>query len=835
MDDKVGNLKLLSADLDLSAARLQEIIDSLPYTIFVCRFAPGDSTPAYSFVSANVNRILGVDADAVLRGREMPFRNVLPEDRSSVNEHICEAFAHGGEWRHEFRVRVGAAVHWVECRACVSKLPDGGAAAHGCWVDVSERKAHEIEYHGTYERFRRMFESAPQAIGISDSTGKVKSVNPQYTKIFGFTLDEIPTLADAFKNHFPDPAYRMRIMEEWNAATEESARTGAPARVVVARMRCKNGTERIVEARTAAVGDERIVILNDVTERVEAEIERARAEERMRLWTSVLDHSSEGILVCDAERRILLVNAAFRELTGYSEEDVIGQTPRILQSGRQDASFYAAMWKALNETGQWRGEIWNRRKSGEFYAEWLSISAVRDERGMVTHYVGVFSDITRHKESEERIRHLAQYDALTDLPNRMLFNDRLDQLIKAAERDGSKIGVLYVDLDRFNDVNDSLGHEAGDQLLVTMSKRMSEAVRHADTIARMGGDEFVVVLSRLHHPEDAAAVAQKLLNVITQPLLLGGNEIATSASIGICIFPDDGIDAGDLVRNADAAMYRAKAAGRSVYRFYTRDMNERALERLSTENALRRAIENREFVLHYQPQIDLASGAIVATEALIRWNRPGVGLVPPGEFIPIAEERGLITQIGRWTIEEAARQAVAWDAAGITIPVAVNLSAVQFHQRRFVEYIAAMLREYRLKPECFELELTERIIIHDAEATVAVFERLHRLGVGLSIDDFGTGYSSLNYLRRFPIDMIKIDKSFVGEITEHSDTTRIIISIIALAKGLGLKVLAEGVETEAQRTFLCEHGCDRAQGFLFSRALPSEAFEKLFRRWPDRG
>lgn len=564
----------------------------------------------------------------------------------------------------------------------------------------------------------------------------------------------------------------------------------------------------------------RIWYFRDITERV-------KSEERLQLWSRVLDQSGEGIFVCDKDERILLVNQAFERLTGFSADDAVGKTPRILQSGLQDRAFYADVWKSVLETGTWRGEMWNRRKSGELYVEWLSISAVLDREGSVTHFIGIFSDITVRKQAEERIVHLAHYDALTDLPNRVLLMDRLSQLTKAAQRRKTRVAVVFIDLDRFKEVNDSLGHDAGDLLLQTLAKRLSAAVRDEDTVARIGGDEFVVVFQGLRLAQDVADLAQKLLSCLEAPVSLSGYELAVTASMGISLFPDDATNGQELIRNADAAMYQAKAAGRNAYMFYTGDLNQRALEMLSMENDIRRAIERREFVLYYQPQIDIVSGSVVGAEALIRWNHPDLGLLMPAKFISIAEERGLIVSIGSWVLEEASRQSAAWrNSRGLAIPIAVNVSTVQFRQKDFVEQIANTVRKHGITPNCLELELTERIVMRDAEATVEILQKLHGMGFQLSIDDFGTGYSSLSYLQRFPIDKIKIDQSFVIDKSAES----IVAAIVGLARSLKLKVIAEGVQTMQQLETLLALGCDEAQGFFFSPALAPEEFEKLLRK-----
>jgi len=695
------------------------------------------------------------------------------------------------------------------------------AGVFGIARDITERKQAEQEMLFKNTLLEAQAETTIDGILVVDESDHIVLVNKQFGLNFEIPDEVLNTRDDLIvRKHVTDkvedPDSFAERVKYLNSHRDEKSSD---------ELRFKNG--KIFDRYSAPLVDSkgqyrgRIWYFRDITETV-------KSEERLKLWSRVLDQSAEGIFICDPHERILLVNTAFVQLTGFSADEAVGKTPRILQSGRQDRAFYIDMWKSVSETGSWHGEMWNRRKSGEFYVEWLSISAVYDHKNAVTHYVGIFSDVTVRKQAEERIVHLANYDALTDLPNRVLLMDRLNQLTKAAQRRKSKVAVVFIDLDRFKEVNDSLGHDAGDLLLQTLAKRLSDAVRDEDTVARLGGDEFVVVFQGLHDVHDVAMLSQKLLSCLVKPVSLNGYELTVTASLGISLFPDDATSGAELIRNADAAMYQAKSAGRNAYQFYTSDLNRRALEMLSTENALRRAIERKEFVLHYQPQVDITSGSVVGAEALIRWNHPELGLVMPGKFIPIAEERGLIVPIGNWVIDEAARQAGIWrDSVGLSFPIAVNVSAVQFRQKDFVEQLADIVRKHGITPKCLELEVTESIIMRDAETTVEILKRLHDMGFRLSIDDFGTGYSSLRYLLRFPIDKIKIDQSFVADESAGS----IVTAVIALARSLTLKVIAEGVQTREQLEILREQQCDEAQGFLFSPAVASGEFEKLVREW----
>jgi diguanylate cyclase (GGDEF)-like protein len=462
------------------------------------------------------------------------------------------------------------------------------------------------------------------------------------------------------------------------------------------------------------------------------------------------------------------------------------------------------------------------------YVEWLAVSAVRNDAGEVSHYIGLFSDITARKQAEESVRRLAHFDPLTHLPNRSLLMDRAGQALTMASRANQKFALMFIDLDRFKNINDSMGHAAGDELLRQLAQRLSDCVRSSDTVARVGGDEFVIILTQILEVTDVAAVAQQLLAAIGAPIMLHEQEITMSASIGICIFPDDAIDVGTIMRNADAAMYDAKSGGRNRFQFYTREMNERALEKLATENALRRALQCDELVLHYQPQFKISTGELVGFEALIRWNRPRVGLVPPGEFIPIAEERGLIAQIDHWALRESVRQMAQWRSRGLRVPrIAVNVSAHEFHQPGFFEQVRDVIREYGVPADCVELEITEGVAMRDTEATIDLLKQLHEFGLHLSIDDFGTGFSSLNYLRCFPIDKIKIDRSFIHEMLGSASAMAVVQGIVGLAKCLDLEVIAEAVETEEQLHALQAANCDLVQGFLTGRPQPAQECEDL--------
>ena len=551
-----------------------------------------------------------------------------------------------------------------------------------------------------------------------------------------------------------------------------------------------------------------------------------RAEGDLQRYATVFTNSSEGMLITDAGGVIVAVNPAFTRITGYCAEDVVGHSPAILNSGRQDAGFYRQMWNAINSRGKWQGEIWNRRRNGSIYPEWLSITAVRGMDGQLLNYIGIFSDITERKEAEARILHLAHHDPLTNLPNRALLHDRLHQVVLQARRDRRGAAVLLLDLDRFKTINDTLGHDSGDGLLLQITERCRSVISETDTLARLSGDEFVFVLPDAGNPQDAAAIARRILDAVALPCQLGEHRITVTASIGIALYDQDGGSGSILLRNADAAMHRAKEAGRNGFEFYSAEMNTASLGQLLLENQLRGATERGELLLHYQPKVCARSGRLLGLEALLRWQHPELGMVAPGRFIPLAEETGLINAIGEWVLDEACRQQRAWLEAGLdVVPIAVNLSAQQLGQQNFVSRVASAIDAAGLAPSLIELELTETMLMRDIDRTIHTLVRLREMGVRLSIDDFGTGYSSLNYLRQFPVNALKIDRSFVSGISAEGTEGKIAAAIVGMAHSLGLEAIAEGVETEAQRSFLTAQGCHQLQGYLIGRPVPAAEIE----------
>ncbi|MBF0285545.1 MAG: EAL domain-containing protein [Magnetococcales bacterium] len=549
---------------------------------------------------------------------------------------------------------------------------------------------------------------------------------------------------------------------------------------------------------------------------------------QLRLTSQLYENAVEGMIIMDAAGIPLQVNPAFSTITGYLPEDVIGQNAPFLLFEEQEeegGGLVRDIWQALHAKGVWRGEIWNRRKGGDAYPEMRTITAIEDREGRIVNIVAVFHDLTDLKRSEAELKFQTYHDALTGLPNRTLFLDRLRQVLGHADRTGEKVGVVIIDLDLFKNINDSLGHVLGDRVLQETGKRLQSALRDEDTASRMGGDEFACIVRQVRNVQDVVHVVRKLLSGVNAPLTLEGNQLFMAASAGITLYPEDGKDETALLRNADMAVNRAKQAGRNRFVFYAPAMAEQASHRLRLESDLRRALEQHQFLVYFQPKLALASDRVTGMEALVRWHHPDKGLIPPGEFIPLAEETGLIIPLGDWVLETACRTLKKWLDAGFgPMRVAVNLSARQFQNKDLPRRVAEILEITGLPVHQLELEITESMVMANVERSVAILKEIREMGIHISVDDFGTGYSSLSYLTRFPLHALKIDRSFIMGLPEDADNASLVPAIISMAQGMRLKVIAEGVETLEQQEFLKQHGCDEIQGYYLSRPLPEEAF-----------
>ncbi|UTH74183.1 EAL domain-containing protein [Chromobacterium sp. IIBBL 290-4] len=581
--------------------------------------------------------------------------------------------------------------------------------------------------------------------------------------------------------------------------------------------------QAIIESRDKRHASRIAGTVQDITE-------SKRLEMRLRQSATVYENTVEGVIITDRQTRILDVNRAFSDITGYSRDEIIGLTPATLNSGQHDQRFYQDMWQSIRATGTWQGEIWDRRKNGEVYPEWLSITAVHNDTGDVTNYVGVFSDISQIKRSESELEQLAHYDSLTRLPNRLLFLSRLDHALLNAKREHRRVAVMFIDLDNFKQINDTRGHSAGDTLLIEVAERLTACLRTNDTVARIGGDEFVVVLENQKADYPVIDVANKIVQSCNQPFWLGGQEMMVTCSLGISMYPRDGLDAETLMRNADTAMYQAKAEGKGCFRFYTEELTRRAIQRVHMEQELRMALERKELYLVFQPKFLLESGQLIGAEALLRWQHPTLGQVGPETFIPLAEETGQIIPIGGWIIERACQIIRGWLNAGLSPGViSINIAGPQIHRAPIRETLRQALADYQIPPAMIDLEVTENFIMHNPDESLKVLAGLRELGVSLSIDDFGTGYSSLSYLKQLPIQTLKIDQSFVRGLPYNENDTAICQAIISLARSLRLELVAEGVENEEQRRFLIDAGCQYGQGYLYAKPMQANEFASLLK------
>ncbi|NVK19526.1 MAG: EAL domain-containing protein [Methylocystaceae bacterium] len=686
------------------------------------------------------------------------------------------------------------------------------------------QKENEIRRKAQIElqKLSQAIEQSPVSVVITNKDAQIEYVNPKFSENTGYSSDEIigqnPRILHADEKSITDYQQMWGTLasgQDWHGEFYNKRKDGSTfwERASLSPIVDSNG--EITHY---------VAVKEDITD-------KKQSEEQLSLAAAVFETAAEGLMVCDADTIIETVNKSFTEITGYSEEEIIGQKPSLFKSGYHDETFFQILYERLQRYGLWEGEIWNKRKNGDIYPQWLSIKALKDENGEILHYISLINDITVRKQNEERILYQANYDALTDLPNRSLFKDRLRQAIHGAERTGTQVALMFIDLDRFKHVNDTLGHACGDLLLQEASRRLSKLVRKTDTVARLGGDEFTVIISDLSDFRQIENLVDKMLKKLSAPYDLENNRAYVSASIGITIFPNDATNMDDLLKNADAAMYKAKEGGRNLSHFFTKKMNDQARERRNLEIALHQALEREEFALHYQPIIDAATGQLASCECLLRWHQPEHGNVYPDTFIPLAEDTGLILPIGEWVLKKACFEAKIWHRYTKAPPkVSVNMSSKQFQRTNVVDLVKNTLLETELPADQLTLEITESLLIGDDSQIMNQLNGLRDLDVGLSIDDFGTGYSSLSYLRRFPITTLKIDRAFVMDLPDDEEANALISAILSMADSLKLNVVAEGVETKDQLNRLKEGGCGFIQGYYYSPPLPIEAFRSIVKK-----
>jgi diguanylate cyclase (GGDEF)-like protein/PAS domain S-box-containing protein len=773
-------------------------------------------------------RMLGFTAEDVPNTLAAWRSLIHPEDQPKVRKTFESLLAGEGDTHqviYRMRTKVGD-YRWVQTAAHLLR-DAAGRPRHmiGTNTDITEQREMEqrleqlmAALNESEAHFRRFFDEARAVMLLIDpADGRIIDANPAASAFYGYPREELLAL------HITD----INQMRQEDVAAEMAQALAAGREQSILPHRLKSGEIRTVEVYSSPYQyDNRLVIyaiVHDISERVQA-------ERGLREAAAVFESTAEAIMITDSSGTIRRINQAFTNMTGYSEAESLGKTPRILKSDRHDEAFYQGMWERLLSQGRWEGELWNRRKNGDIFPVWQIVSTVRDEQGKAVGFVSLFIDITQKKRDEDEIAYRANYDTLTGLPNRNLLAERLSQALKQARREGSRVAVMFIDLDFFKQVNDTLGHAVGDRLLQLVAERMRLCVRETDTIARLGGDEFVILLMDIDKIAPAGIVAEKLIAQMVEAFVIEGNEIHIGASIGITIFPDDGRDVDMLFRNADLAMYRAKTMGRNNAQFFEPALTSAALDRRALENDLRGALSRHEFRLHFLPLVDLASSKIMGVEALLRWQHPQRGLLDPGSFVPLAEETGLIREIGAWALDEASRQLAGWETAGHSLTLAINVSIRQLPEALSVKNILAVLYKYGLTPQQLVLEITESVLLADAPAIQQWFIAAGAAGLHLAIDDFGTGYSSLAYLKRFPVRHVKIDRTFVQNMAGDAGNRALVEAILAMAHSLGLSVVAEGVEDAGQASLLRAHDCELAQGYLYSQPLPADELLTLLNK-----
>jgi diguanylate cyclase (GGDEF)-like protein/PAS domain S-box-containing protein len=748
---------------------------------------------------------------------------VLPKYRNAFVTLIKQVFE-GKSGNLEFEIRGLKGTHrWLETHAVPLRDRHGTITALlSITRDITERRHIEQRLKESESHFRDTFEYAP--IGVSNVAldKHYLAVNQTYCDIVGYSREELLTMTIMDLTQDQDKVAHTLLIQQLLTGEKKKF---CIEKQVVHKDHNLVWVSLSVQLCYSAAGSPDYIIAT-----IENITERKLAETHTRIAATVFE-SQEGMLITDANKIILKVNHAFTRITGYSADDVIGKTPQLLGSGQHDDAFYAALWQSIHDMGVWQGEVWNRRKNGDRYPQWLTITAVKDnDNGAVTHYVATMVDITERKATEKYINHLAFYDPLTQLPNRRLLQERLKHGINLSHRTGGQMAVLMLDLDKFKAVNDNFGHAAGDELLQQAGERIKARLRKVDMVARLGGDEFVVLMENAGDYETVARVAEAIIDTLRQPFtLLDNHTVYIGTSIGIAIYPHHGDNADALMDNADTALYHAKDSGRGCFAYFSNELTQKARERIALEARLRRAIEQQELQVYFQAQIDINSNRITGAEALVRWHDPVKGCIMPNDFIPLAEETGLIVAIGEFVLRKTCQLGRQWLDQGLpAIILAVNVSPHQFSRCDINALVAEILKETGFPASYLELEITESGLMDNQEHAMAILNKLHKQGVRLAIDDFGTGYSSLAYLKYFPLDVLKIDKTFVDDIPFLQGDMAITATIIAMAHHLGFKVLAEGVETQEQLAFLQQHQCDSYQGYLHGKAVPADDFAKSF-------
>ncbi|MDH5484924.1 MAG: EAL domain-containing protein [Gammaproteobacteria bacterium] len=739
-------------------------------------------------------------------------QQIHPDDHARVINSFNQMYSGADEQlRCSFRIKHQSG-SWreVEVSGCAISRDKKGWARHVFTVmrDLSHSES----------RYRTVLENLHDGLWVLDKTGSIRFINPSMAAMLGYSSEEI----------LGKPVFNLQDEQTAAKYKKRISRKHKPSNEAFElELIHKKGVKVLVQVVSVPLFEGKrydgvVETLKDITEQKNQQL-------RLKLLSSAVEQSGSMVLITNQDGDIEYVNRKFGEVTGYAKEEVLGENARLLRAEEIDAEQITDLWATITSGQDWHGELETRKKDGSKFWSYMTISAITDDKGQITNYVMVCEDVSQLKEARQKMEQLAYVDSLTGLANRVLFRDRLEQVLKVVQRSSSKAGLLYLDLDQFKRINDSLGHDVGDALLMKVAENLRQCVRHQDTVARMGGDEFVILLTDIEGVSGASAVARKILRSMARPVRLLKHEIIITPSIGITMAPDDSLNADILLKNADLAMYRAKSQGRNNYQFFTEEMNARVLDHLVIENELRSAIENDELLLNFQAQKSIETGELLGAEALIRWQHPEKGLVDPEYFIPIAETAGLMIPLGKWVLRKACREWRAMELAGMpALRLAVNLSTRQFRDPDLISSIQDILDETGFKPIQLELEITETTLMEHLDHAIGVLDKIKALGISISIDDFGTGYSSLNYLKRLPLDALKIDKTFIDDIPNDKDDMEIAAAVIAMAHKLNLKVIAEGVETQEQWDFLKANQCDMGQGFIVSKPILAEQFLKTF-------
>jgi len=827
--------------------RFRRLVDSALDLICVCEKG------VITFINAAGIEMLHEENAKSLVGRKITslihpeYRSIFKDGFDEFAEELNRISESGSSFPLKFKRRTGES---IDVEVAIMPFGDGVDRAFMLEAkDITQRLLATGQLREREQRLHGIMNAVADAIVTIDDTGKVMSFNPAAERIFGYDAHEV--ISNNVKMLMPGEVSKKHddYLKRYKKRGKSDIVNGASREMEGRR---KDGVRFPIEIAISELrqGKETYYtgIIRDITERKNTEMElrraheelenrveertkeltqeiseRIKAEEKLILAAEVIDNLNEAVIIVNERFKVTSVNPAYSEISGYGANDVVGKVPQFHRTLKKNREMYDRMWLDIDSKGRWEGEFWDKKRDGQDYAVRMSISVIFVGEKETLQYAVVINDITKRKQDEERIFLQANFDALTGLPNRTMFHDRLDQGMTSGMRTSRKLGLMFIDLDGFKLVNDSLGHDIGDLLLKEAAARLLNCIRKGDTVARLGGDEFTVIMPNLVHRRHASLLAQRILDALSKPFILRGHESFVSASIGVTIFPDDAKEPINLIKNADAAMYRAKDHGKATYHFYTSDLNEEVQERLILKNGLSKALEEGELSLHYQPKLEIPTGRITGVEALMRWSNKDLGNISPARFIPILEETGMVVEVGEWAIKTACEQHKAWMEAGLPpIRIAVNLSARQLREASFVSIVKKVMKKARVEPESLEIEITESMLMSDASNAVVALEELHDYGLHVAMDDFGTGYSSLSYLKNFPIDTIKIDRSFVADIATNPDDSEIIKTIINIGKTLNRKVVAEGVETEEQLSILRNFECDEIQGYFFSPPMPAE-------------